>query len=52
MKCNKNMRKNRRKMYTYVGKDLITAAIYKCVLKSECTEKSSKIDKSWPQLKT
>ena len=30
----KNMRENIRKMYTYVAKDLITAAIYKCVLSS------------------
>ena len=28
------MRKNIRKMYTYVAKNLITVAIYKCVLKS------------------
>ena len=28
------MRKNMRKMYTYVAKNLITVAIYKCVLKS------------------
>ena len=29
------MRKNIRKMYTYVAKKLITVAIYKCVLKSD-----------------
>ena len=34
MKSNKNMRKNIRKMYTYVAKNLITIAMYKCVLKS------------------
>ena len=28
------MRKNIRKMYTYVAKNIITVAIYKCVLKS------------------
>ena len=28
------MRKNIGKMYTYVAKNLITVAIYKCVLKS------------------
>ena len=34
IKSIKNMRKNITKMYTYVAKNLITVAIYKCVLKS------------------
>ena len=32
-KSNKNMTKNIRKMYTYIAKNLITVAMYKCVLK-------------------
>ena len=40
------MRKNIRKMYTYVAKNLITVAIYKCVLKSlRLSQRDIKIDR-------
>ena len=38
------MRKNKRKMYTYVAKNLITVAIYKCVLKSLRLQRLSQRD--------